>query len=611
MSVNNFDWEFYVSAYKDLRDAKINTRKKAFDHWRKYGMKEGRISSRSKFKFELYIRELGDDTIDTVEKAIRHYKTSGNPIYDEKMKLIERLRIHDINYYYELNDFIRAYKDYCFEGKSETEILIDVEQNDQIGFRYFCFRYINYMRNFRVCDLAVDSKREAVLIEFRKFPHVEFLIRNTIQKLPKDWSHTIICGRENYEFIMDMCKNISDKIKVKGCGFDKVPISEYSLLLGDLSGEKILVYREDSCILKSNVGDDQCDSAFGGGHEFWRVKNWKEHLYKYVCVQVCYHNKLIDTLPYFLHCGGWKWVINKMLKADIFNVNSNINFIDVAEHYIIDDNNNMIIPKFVNENNKFIAIIHGTCIGRSQNDTCCLKNVLDERNKFIANIKNCMCVFTFSEYAKKYISDIFVDKGIDVPINVFKHPTGFNTLIKFDWEKFINNDDLKIIQIGQQLRYFSTIYRLRTKLKKMWLPGNVDKKWAIKSLKSELKEFNITDKIDFASVSISYYEDYNEYNKLLGNNIVLVHLRDANANNSVIECIARNNPLIVNKHPAVVEYLGENYPLYFNEIGDIQNLLDKEEIRKGYEYLLNLDKSKLGFDIFADNIVQNICGKID
>ena len=31
--------------------------------------------------------------------------------------------------------------------------------------------------------------------------------------------------------------------------------------------------------------------------------------------------------------------------------------------------------------------------------------------------------------------------------------------------------------------------------------------------------------------------------------------------NTNVECIATNNPTSVNKHPAVIEYLGENYPL--------------------------------------------------
>lgn len=41
--IENFDWEFYLASHEDLIKAGINTKKKALDHWNKYGKKEGRI----------------------------------------------------------------------------------------------------------------------------------------------------------------------------------------------------------------------------------------------------------------------------------------------------------------------------------------------------------------------------------------------------------------------------------------------------------------------------------------------------------------------------------------------------------------------------------------
>ena len=55
-------------------------------------------------------------------------------------------------------------------------------------------------------------------------------------------------------------------------------------------------------------------------------------------------------------------------------------------------------------------------------------------------------------------------------------------------------------------------------------------------------------------------EDYDEF---LTSSISFLNLIDTSANNGVIECIARNIPLLVNAHPAVVEYLGEGYPFYY------------------------------------------------
>ena len=46
-----------------------------------------------------------------------------------------------------------------------------------------------------------------LLIEFRKFPHLEFLLRNTMIKFP-DWNHTIVCGNINEDFIRHICFKI-------------------------------------------------------------------------------------------------------------------------------------------------------------------------------------------------------------------------------------------------------------------------------------------------------------------------------------------------------------------------------------------------------------------
>jgi hypothetical protein len=39
----NFDWEFYINRYSDLRKSNINTKEKAYRHWVQFGKKEGRV----------------------------------------------------------------------------------------------------------------------------------------------------------------------------------------------------------------------------------------------------------------------------------------------------------------------------------------------------------------------------------------------------------------------------------------------------------------------------------------------------------------------------------------------------------------------------------------
>ena len=77
-----------------------------------------------------------------------------------------------------------------------------------------------------------------------------------------------------------------------------------------------------------------------------------------------------------------------------------------------------------------------------------------------------------------------------------------------------------------------------------------------------------------------------KYDELLCANIVFVDFYDTSANNLVIECIARGTPIVVPKHPAVVEYLGKDYPLYFNDYSEISKLTkDFSRLTLTSEYL--------------------------
>jgi len=78
------------------------------------------------------------------------------------------------------------------------------------------------------------------------------------------------------------------------------------------------------------------------------------------------------------------------------------------------------------------------------------------------------------------------------------------------------------------------------------------------------------------------------YDELLASAAVLSEVFDASANNVVLDCLIRNTPLFVNAHPAVCEYLGEDYPLYFEHPHEIPDLL--KDVPRAHEYLADQDK---------------------
>lgn len=115
------------------------------------------------------------------------------------------------------------------------------------------------------------------------------------------------------------------------------------------------------------------------------------------------------------------------------------------------------------------------------------------------------------------------------------------------------------------------------------------------------------------TVNVIQHLANSEYDILLSQNIVFVNLVDASAVNTVIECIVRTTPIIVNRHPAVVEVLGIDYPLYFSNEPDNYNKLNKEinallrdtsNIKRAYYYLQELDIQKFSIHTFKNRLIE-------
>ena len=130
--------------------------------------------------------------------------------------------------------------------------------NCKNDFRRICLDNIPIIRNIIIPKIEKFIKNETVYIEFRIFNHAEYLIRNMLIKLPT-WSHTVICGNQNYYHLKEICNNISDKIRIIRLDIDNLNTAQYSDLLmtksfwNNFYGEKILLYQEDSYIFHNQI----------------------------------------------------------------------------------------------------------------------------------------------------------------------------------------------------------------------------------------------------------------------------------------------------------------------------------------------------------------------
>lgn len=210
----------------------------------------------------------------------------------------------------------------CSSGITVQISSNDVINNPKNEFRYLCYYFLELLRKYPIPNIQPNQTYESVFIEFRPLPHIEFLIRNMILKLNHQWSHTIICGNLNYDFMKDVCKKISDHIKIIKLDIDNLNQSTYSELLASsyfwemFDGEKILLYQEDSCIFKENIEDflewdyigapwplHQNDNSFGVGNGGFSLRTKKcmlEVISKISIYETKYNH---STLSFIKNCN--------------------------------------------------------------------------------------------------------------------------------------------------------------------------------------------------------------------------------------------------------------------------------------------------------------------
>jgi len=289
-----------------------------------------------------------------------------------------------------------------------------------------------------------------------------------------------------------------------------------------------------------------------------------------------------SVIPYFTyknpnignHRFGWNYVFNQLNTT--FNNSNGIYLNTWCDCDYIFENTG--IPN----HKKWVGIFHLTNYNSvNYFKECNINNLLNNKT-FINDLQNCMGIFTLSRYMKDYIHSILKLIGYGhIRICNLYHP------IPFVLEPFniLNLSRINtIISIGTQLRRIHTIFKIKTKHRKIWLPGNVN--ISLYQLKNECKEYNITlTKEEIQSVKMLNLSN-EEYDKALINAFIIIDLYDASANNALIECISRNIPFFVRKLPAVEEYIGTEYPLFFNSIEELEEKLENMNlIKSAYDYL--------------------------
>jgi hypothetical protein len=215
----------------------------------------------------------------------------------------------------------------------------------------------------------------------------------------------------------------------------------------------------------------------------------------------------------------------------------------------------------------------------------------------------CRGLYALSEYHRRAL-----EKRLDLPLNSLILPTETPAL-KWTWDRFAANREKKIIQVGWWLRKLHAIFMLPTRTyKKIFLRVThtdldelLHRERDILRRSGEFQDwmYDTAEQIIFVSNAA--------YDRLLAENIVIIHLYDSSANNTLIECMVRHTPILVNPIEPVVECLGADYPLYFTSLEEAAAKAESPQVLwQAHQYLSQLpDKHKRDGEYFMHTFVNS------
>ena len=96
-----------------------------------------------------------------------------------------------------------------------------------------------------------------------------------------------------------------------------------------------------------------------------------------------------------------------------------------------------------------------------------------------------------------------------------------------------------------------------------------------------------------------------DYDQLLASSVVILNITDEAVVNCVLDCLACHTPLLVNRTKTFEEYLGVDYPLFYNDLSDcVRKANDMKSLSDGHLYLKTKDISRHSGEYFINSIVS-------
>jgi hypothetical protein len=280
---------------------------------------------------------------------------------------------------------------------------------------------------------------------------------------------------------------------------------------------------------------------------------------------------------YGFHRHGWAWVVDH-IAANLHSDSASVSLFSFCEQkFLYGSRLGERLNDYEAPSKPWIGIFHlPPCVPQWYSSTHQLSRFLTEDIPR-ESLANCVATISLSDYLANYMGKVVCP---NIPSYSLLHPTPFD-VSSFDRDQFFNDwrqsGKLRICQLGFWLRKHHFIHRLISEGLNDVMPfqvgiNSVNQK---NTFRRDLKINNVSvqDKVFLTSKLSS-----SDYDRLLSSSLVLLPLYDTSANNSLIECISRGTPILIEKHPATVQYLGADYPLFFNSYQQCLDILTSEDL---------------------------------
>lgn len=202
------------------------------------------------------------------------------------------------------------------------------------------------------------------------------------------------------------------------------------------------------------------------------------------------------------------------------------------------------------------------------------------------SLEHCRGLFTFTERAGDWLRD-----HTSIPVSVVPRPFDAPRA-QFDFERFARGSERQLVQLGWWMTRLNAICDLPIVIgnalgvsKIRGVPA-AHHRMAVGLARADRERDGWSAPGAILATTDAGALAPADRVRVFETAVVFADLYDANADPVVAECIGSATPVLVNRHPAVVEYLGREYPLYFDSLDDAAaKVVDLDVIESAHQRL--------------------------